>query len=148
MTKKLNLPPDMLSARRRGNTTSGDSRRGFKGGRARLYPEGTVTYSVALKLADPEYRMAIWIGRGNASDGIRRALEAAYKANPPSGIEPLDRFEMEARVKKDKALRKLNLIKAKLGMRTPEEEATIDREDAEYNKGVAAPGAPDWDDVK
>jgi hypothetical protein len=77
-----------------------------------LYPEGTELYCISLKLADPEYKMAIWVGRGNASDGIRRALEAAYKANPPAGLEPLNRFEMADRVKKGKAAERIAAIRS------------------------------------
>jgi hypothetical protein len=144
VTRKLRLPEHEIANRRRGNTTHGTGRKGFKGGRARLYPEGTELYHVALKLADPECRMAIWLGRGNMSDGIRRALETAYKASPPSGLEPLNRFEMEARVKKEKAERKHRLLLAKLGAFTPEEEKEQDADDAGC---VPHPDANTWDDT-
>lgn len=103
MTRKLKLPETEITRRRRGNTTSGADRRGFKGGREPLYPEGTITRFVALKLSDPEYAIAIWAGRGIAAKGVRMAISEWAKSHPlPPGIAELDGFSMETRLKKDK----------------------------------------------
>lgn len=50
--------------------------------------------------------------------GVRRALEEASKTIPlPSDLVPLNRFEMEARVKRTKAERRLSRLKAAAGIK-------------------------------
>lgn len=130
---------------RGGNTTRGPDRKGYKGGRKRLYPEGTALYPVALKMAEPECAMAIFLGRGNMSDGIRRALETAYKvAHQGQGVLPADlaalnRFEMADRI----AAEKRNKRFVKTDARAKAAAGTISAE----SKRLADAAATDWDDI-
>lgn len=118
MTRKLGISEYELDRRRRGNTTSGAERKGFKGGRKRLHPEGTVLHPVGLKLTDPEYALALWAGAGIATRGVRIALEAWSVANPlPPGVAQLDRFATETAIKRDKAQRRLSRLKAAAGIK-------------------------------
>lgn len=65
---------------RKGNPTKGDARRGYRGGRQPRYPSGTPSKVVALRLPWQLCMVADYLGEGNRSRGVQRALE--YFARP------------------------------------------------------------------
>ncbi len=74
---------------RRGNTTSGPDRKGYKGGRRGDYPTGTPMYPVLIQLDSRHNAIAIYVGGGTAGRGIRALLEAAAATLDPTW--PLER---------------------------------------------------------
>lgn len=92
----------------RGNVTSGSQRRGFKGGRARLHPIGTVLHLVSIQLTDSECATLIHLGYGVMARGVRRAIELALAHHPLPADCPTDsRFTAEIYVKDQKAKRRI-----------------------------------------
>lgn len=66
--------PDMY---RGGNTHRGADRKGYRGGRKPIYPKGTEVIKALVILSDAEAAVSMYIGQGNISRGIRRALAFA-----------------------------------------------------------------------
>lgn len=113
---------------RRGNTTSGALRKGNRNGRPAFYPPGTTIYRVLMTLSDADYAIAVILGNGNVSHGVRRTLAMAASQVPPDA--PTTRFEAAQYASKRKKQNRLAMIKAKF----------------ESNSGDASPDT-DWDDV-
>jgi hypothetical protein len=75
---------------RRGNTTSGEGRKGWRGGRVSAYPPGTDLSPVMAKLSSAEYAIAVLLGDGFAAKGVRRALILAAPSLPPGSPQTRD----------------------------------------------------------
>lgn len=85
-----------------GNTTFGKDRRGYRGGRKSVHPPGTLTWPLMARLTDQEYAIAVMIGEGNLSLGVRRAMAYFDKMiKRPEGID--SRFAMVDYVEANRA---------------------------------------------
>ncbi len=63
-----------------GNRTRGEARRGYRGGRKRVYPKGTPVTRLVVTLSEELHLFAMGLGRGNVCAGIREALKLAMAA--------------------------------------------------------------------
>lgn len=123
---------------RRGNTTSGESRRGNRDGRPPVYPEGTITHSLLLaKLSDREYAIAILLGNGSPAQGVRRALRSAALDYCDRNA-PLSRYETDTYIRLRKAKMRRGEIPKDYFPPSPQ----IDKEFAPLIGGA------DWDDTQ
>ncbi len=119
---KRNLEPGY----RRGNTTSGLSRRGNRNGRPPDYPLGTELFPILVRVSHREYAIAAILGDGKATVGVRQALSLAAQSLPPGC--PQTRDEGIAYGKAQRRTKHFSAAFQKL-------------------KYAVAPELPDWDDV-
>lgn len=102
---------------RGGNTTFGEHRRGYKGGRPGLYPKETFTWPITTRLSQRHYAIALTVGCANASRGIQYALEAAGMKYSDL---PIGRIEAENALKsRTERLRRHEQLKPLLGISPP-----------------------------
>lgn len=64
---------------RGGNHTIGPTRKGYRGGRTPLYPEGTSTWKPIITLSDQHCAVATYLGIGVLSKGVQVALDHLAK---------------------------------------------------------------------
>jgi hypothetical protein len=117
---------------RRGNTTSGPGRRGYRGGRKPIHPLGTETHPLMLRVSDAEYAIAVLLGNGFATKGIRQALALAAPGLPAGS--PTTRDEALAHTRALTAEARRRAYKAWNGILTPKQAKAIELTEEDYQK--------------
>ena len=105
--------PRYMGKRTGGNYTKGPKRRGYRGGRKRVYPEGTPTMLQSIKLSSDHRGIAYYLGKGNVMAGVRLALDILSEFLPANAKDtyfmgenvrnPLRRDPIRRRVSEMKA---------------------------------------------